>query len=355
MSNKITVNNVLARILGEVEEPKLLNLPTDNMFEPIGNFGQVKKRIIDIHNASQDYRLPWKDVRILSSRDNIFLGNVSTGMTHTFSNHGLGQLCALLGVPVSYVKSCLEREDYEFAVENLNHWIPRMPQEKDIILRTTEHRIHGIVSTKYSVFDDNEVAEVVEGILGPLQSYYLSNYIVGPEYTKLRIISRDKIDIAGDSLQFGFDIKNSRVGKSRLQINILLYRYICQNGMVFGGGQGHFYTKRHIGISREDLITQFTEMLDRAPDIIGYLKKNVEASMVKKLNDDNIQNLINKFLADGNSRNAAGRIKDMMDAKYDRTLWGFGNAITELSQEYGVDTREKMEMFAGKIVVSQIA
>jgi len=354
MANQMNVENVIAKLLGQVNEEKLIKLVTDNG-EPIGNFGVIKSIADKIDSESKDIMVPWENLGVSYDLENLFL-DTRAGDGYKFSNNGLTALCNLVGVPTQYVKKCMAQDNLQLASENLNTWMKKMPQTKEMLLRTTNERLFGMVSNRYTIFDDKEVLDVVEGILGPKQNYSIKDYSISPELMKLRIVSRDKININGEDLSFGFDVRNSRVGRSSCTIDVLVYRAVCTNGMIFGGSKGMMFTKRHVAISRTDLITEFTDMLDRAPDTIGFIKKHIEESRLSIVKPGVITNLLSKFKAENISKNVSGRLEDSIDGgAYNGTIWDFANNITLMSQDYSLETREKMERFAGKIILNQIA
>ncbi|MCX8074146.1 MAG: DUF932 domain-containing protein [Clostridia bacterium] len=355
MSNKINAENTIAKLLGQTSQEKLIRIVTDNENEAIGNFSKLKEVAYDINRRSSDFNAKWGNMFVThdTNNQNIFLEVENRGVSYAFSNNGLTALCNAVGVPTTYVKRCMEASKADLACDNINTWIKTLPREKEMFLRTTDDRLYGLLSNKYTIFDDHEVLDAVEDILSPHHNYLVKNYYISPEILKMRIVSRDKININGEELSFGFDIKNSRVGRASCEIAIIIFRWICSNGMIFGGGKGFMYTKKHIAINREQFITEFVEMLDHAPDTVEYIKRSIETSQQTKLDSQSIQNLINKFKAENISRNACGRIEQMMDEKYNRTLWGMTQSITELAQEYNLETREKMEEFAGKILLAK--
>jgi hypothetical protein len=130
--------------------------------------------------------------------------------------------------------------------------------------------------------------------------------------------------------------------------------WICSNGMIFGGGKGLMYAKRHFASDRQEFIGEFVDMLSKAPDSVAYIKKNIEAAGNVTLNNESIQKYLDKFrLESAGNLNVIGKIKSLIDSsKYDKTLFGLAGAVTEVAQSYCVDTRIAMETFAGNILLS---
>ena len=351
--------NLLARVLGDVDEKKLVTLPSiDTSREAIANFGQLMDMANGIDEKSEDFNASFSELRATTKEQSEYqsLGlNVRNQFELDLSYHGLSSLCSALGIPANYIRRCIETNNVPFAEENLNFWLRRADQ-RDNFLRSTDNRLHGFLSSRYTVLDDHEVLSLTNDILSDFPSQYgVSNGLVTPEMMKVRVVQQEKIIIDGDELSVGFDIRNSRVGKSSLDISLLIFRWACSNGMIVGGGQGVAFRKRHVGITRDDLAASLADTIHSLPDMVEYVKTGVERAQGITLNSTSIQNLVDKFKAEGLSKNAAGRIEEFMDINYNRTLYGFVNTITDLSKEYSLETREKMERFAGRVFESKVA
>lgn len=369
-SKEINKNNLLIKLLGDNESKNRLELFTDDDCEKIGNFNKVKKIADEIDEHSKDYTIKWGDLLtetiIKELPDGMTYDNLSLAFKENkydrdcvnllFSNHGLQSFCNAVGVPTTYIKKCMSEEECDFATENLNFWLNKIEnKEREAFIRTTDDRVHGVLSNRYSVFDDHEVLEIIDGTLGNYSDEYtVKNHYITPEIMKLRLVSRDKIELNGRPVSFGFDIKNSRVGRSSLELEILIFDWICSNGMIFGGGKGLAYKRRHVGINREIFIEEFIDMINSAPDIIKFIEKMATEAHQTEINNEMIQRYIDKFRIEGFSQLAAGKVEQMLHEKYDNTLYGFTAAITESAQDYDVDTRERMEKFAGNLMVKEL-
>jgi hypothetical protein len=352
-NRELAKNNIIAKLLGEdLNDGKLKDFTGDTA-ERIGNIGEIIKRANEINDKSKDYSsVTIKQLAAGVKDKNLTLDlGFSTPNSLNFSNNGLSGLCNQLDIPITYIRKCLGEQLPEHAADEMNFWMERAENpSKELFVRTTEDRIHGILSNRYSVFDDHEVIEIAENILGPTNDYTIKNYYVDPEYMKMRIVSREKVEINGRPLSFGFDIKNSRVGRSSLELNVLVFDHICSNGMIFGGGKGQFYQKRHVGISRESFVQEFVDMIDKAPDTVRFIQRSINAAGNEVLNNDSIQRYLDKFKADNMSKLVAGLVEQTLAANYDRTVFGFASAVTEVAQRYSLDMRERMEKFAGNII-----
>ncbi len=357
--SEIRVENAVAKYLGPQSDGKLKVIEFDGENERIGNFSSIRKYADEIDKDSKDYTVSWDDVVFGNLLDPSKINNLCIYPTDdygvmNFSTHGLNSMCTQLDVPTTYLRKCIEKEEIDHAANVMNFWTMKKPKDKQILLRSTKDRIHGALSTKYTVFDDHEVLAITEDIIGHLGDYTVKNYYLSPEYMKLRVVGREKIEINGRPLSFAFDIKNSRVGRSSLGVNVLVYDWICSNGIIFGGGMGEFFKKRHVGISREVFIHEFAEIINKAPDTIKYIQKAAEAAHREKLSSESIQRYLDKFKAENMPKHAEVLIKDRLEdgTAYQKTAYGLIGAMTEVAQRYDIDTRERMEKFAGNILAS---
>lgn len=340
---------IINKMLGVKSEK--LSLFTEDTNSSIGNFDKVFSIADNIHTNSSDITEKWSNFSLKSTGGNM-IADVN-GRELNLSNNGLSQLCQLTGTPSQYIKKCLGNNRSDLAVYNINQWMNSVP-DKEKLFRTTEDRIYGILSDRYSVFDDREILEILNSVVGSGNDYSIKNALVTPEIMKLRLVSRDKIIINGDELSVGFDIKNSRVGRSSVEISLMLFRWICSNGMIFGGGKGMAYRKIHVGADRSEIICGFTDMLNRLPDSVEYIKNHVEMSQNQKLTSDLIQRLLDQYKIIGVQKGIMGRVQanvetDLAEGKI-LSLWDFINHTTQIAQDYSLETREKAETAASRIL-----
>ena len=47
------------------------------------------------------------------------------------------------------------------------------------------------------------------------------------------------------------------------------------------------------------------------------------------------------------------KLNDLVTTTYERTHWGFMNGITELAQNFSLETRMEMEGFAGDVLMQK--
>jgi hypothetical protein len=333
---------------------------TDNSLKVLGNDGEGKIKNMNgillqaanIESRSKDIIARRQDIVIETDPFNIHALHVPTNEVYPFSNWSLGQICDHLGVPVKYVKKCMEENEFGFAAENLNKWLKTGNPDKEFLLRTTGDRLHGFLSAKYGIMDDRNVLEIINDIVGSQGDYVVKNSLLTPELMNIRVVDKNMINIDGEDLSVGLNIKNSRVGQASLEVRLMIFKWICSNGVIFGGGRGALYAKQHRGVFQNDFVTDFAKCLDSIPKIVASIKEWVEKARERKVDSNAIQEMIDKMKKEGTlSIPMAAKVIELIP-KYGYTRYGISQAMTEIAQDYSIDAREKIETYAGDIIMA---
>ena len=135
-----------------------------------------------------------------------------------------------------------------------------------------------------------------------------------------------------------------------MSIEILIYKMICSNGMLLGGGRGQYYFRRHVGLTREDFVAEIGKTFDELPTALEYVREQIVASKKAMLNSKGIQTLIDQFKEKvGVSDTAVDKLLSFVP-KYGENVWGVANAITELAQEFSLQRQQEFERYAGVLI-----
>lgn len=361
-AQELKINNIVNKVLGE-NERKLGLIALDDG-DAIGNFKNIKDISNNIKQNSMDIRAKIGDIMpvIMNSFVDvdgkpfyapgieIVSDTYPSGRTIGLSGDGLTSYANLTGVNIGYAKKCIAARKHDLLRENFSEWHKTLDPEKEVLIRSCYNQVNAILSDRYTIFDDNEVLDCVYDVLGPSREYAVKNYSLTPSGLNLRVVSRNIININGDDLSFGFDIRNSNIGKSSVEIAIIIYRWICSNGLIVGGGKGYMMRQRHVSVDRESLVRNFVELLDQSPYYVAAIKENIEKSMDTRLNSDSMQKIIDTLKANGMIQNAINRVEEYIEPQYANTVWGVVNGITRLSQDYSLETRLRMEKIAGQVL-----
>lgn len=322
----------------------------------IEDFKQVYDNVKAIDDRQEDIITPINNLKVdIKNIDNIALTIKDTDESFLFSEWSLKQLCNRYHIPSAYIKHCISKGHNYLASKNINSWLDSEFENDDLLLRfdKQEKRLHGILSSRYSIFDDIEVFDIINDVFKK-DGYRVESYAVNPEFMNIRIIQEEKFD---DDLSIGFNIRNSRVGRSSLYVEVLVYKWACSNGLLMGGGSATAYKKKHVGFDGQEVGGEVKDIVAKLPKMLEYFKEQIEKNKNIKIDSDKLEGLFNKFmLAQQVSSANIDKARTLIDSGvYDKTAWGYINAVTEIAQEYDLVKRLKIERYAGKLLNSKIA
>ena len=276
------------------------------------------------------------------------------------SDFAFGQLCAKIGVPVAYMRKCIEAEEFSCVVDNMNTWIDLY--KRDLFIREHNNQVRGVLSTKYSVLDTPNVLDVLFDSNLPFGNFDTRGYYVSPERFHLRLTEPTQL-FEKDDLFAGVQIDSSDVGRSQLKVQFFLYKLVCTNGMVSvvkgedGKDKGGiFFQQKHIGISKDDFRNRLVEALGNFDEF-----RDEAILTIKKAKEQSI--FTNDELYDGNvkevqqhTRLREEQAKEVIEVlssnRYDYTLWGLANAMTDWAQKFTLERRLEIERNAGLLVAA---
>lgn len=335
---------------------KLLRFDSDSE-ETVGNIKAVLDPVHEIAKNSFDCTWPYQDICI-STEPSLCWRNApkfllqAYGHGFEFSQPGFVGLCQQLNTPMSYIRK-LAQEDGGFALacNNLNFWIQHKKEGASAFIRTTNDIVYGVLSDRYSVYDDLDVLSDFAEIFTS-DRFVIKNASVSPTMMKIRFVSRDKFTLAnGDEMSYGFDLTNSRTGQSSLRVQFLVFRWACSNGMIFGGASSSYFLQRHIKISRDEFVSSFVEFMEKIPELSKFCIEQIQKSAATKITPDLLDSLLDKFRIMTQNQAAADKMKMQIETNVVTVTyaWDFLNLITQMAQEQEIAMREKMEVAAGSL------
>ena len=184
---------------------------------------------------NKDYLLPTKRIRLKSHVGGSILevkdydGNVLSLFMKDTAHQ---QMAAKLHIPTAYYYRMLN-EDPELLDTNVNTWLG---QGEEILLRTHKDEARAILSKRYRLLDNLEVLEKIYPVLQNMLSddCHIESCNVTDTHMFLKVVSeRLKGDIhVGDTVQAGFVISNSEVGRGSFRIEPMVFRLVCTNGLI---------------------------------------------------------------------------------------------------------------------------
>lgn len=190
------------------------------------------------------------------------------------SNWSFGQLCQSAEVPASYVKKL----PAELAAINLQWGLEHGQREDGLLLahENGEHRLTAITSTSYGRIWDEQVVDAVIRVNAdgrwkvPAASYATQQpkrattlYASDRDVFLFLVDESHPIEHGEDRLFRGFTAWNSEVGNSTFGLTTFLYRYVCDNRIIWGATDVQELRIRHTGGAPDRFAYEGAKYLDR--------------------------------------------------------------------------------------------
>ena len=173
----------------------------------------------------------------------------------------------------------------------------------------------------------------------------------------------------GDYVQSGFILSNSEVGAGSVQVQPLIYRLVCKNGLIVNEAS---FSRYHLGnrMGKESLAYELVSEQTRSLELETLLSQVKDT--IKAVTDPSKFNLIIQQLQQASNRPLNGKPADIIEVTAqkgalnepeqqnvlthlieggDLSQWGLVNAITRTSQD--VDSYERateLERFGGEVL-----
>lgn len=288
------------------------------------------------------------------------------------TDFAMGQLCSKIGVPFSYLQKCCSSGRGDLATDNVQSWLS--DYRKDLFIRTHRDNVRGVLTNRYSVCDSDEVMDVVCGSK-EFNRMKVKGSFISPDRFHLRMVDTEPFVFPNynedyyNDLYPGITIDSSDVGRCSLTVTFFIYKQVCTNGLILPKIASTLFRQKHIGISKDN----FSRALSSAIQSYAEVRRstyevllNVYASEHKYMFDFAQMELDSKLrkyeekrlseifsISDTTSEKVVNLFqKRVYEGRYPNTTFGLVNAVTELAQEYSLETRLQMERSAGRFLVS---
>jgi hypothetical protein len=270
-----------------------------------------------------------------------------------FSEPGIEDFSALLGVPGGYMKKCSP----DLVAKNFNAWLKdEVNQDRELRIRVKDDSVYGVGSSLYIPVNNEDFVKAIFEKM-PMTEFAGANWVVTPKTIRMNLLSekiKEEIHV-GDMVQGGFRLVNSENGFASLQYSLYFLRLVCTNGAtapVSFGGEAW----KHLGNDKEKLFTEYVESLQGGIDRAGdFLKKlgvlsdyKVDPQEILKKLTETDRKLPKKSL-----ESLVQALKDDELHTGEGTLWEVYNAITRVGRDAKkAETQELFEDVAGRIAAN---
>lgn len=143
---------------------------------------------------------------------------------YRLQGQALDQIAARVRAPANYLRRCPP----ELLAENLNYWLERM--EGELLVRFDGDEVRALLSDRYRPVSH---LEVVHSLLRTCPAEAPVRW----EMDATRIVLQVMRPSPERSLLGGVTAQNSETGHCLVELNALVYRVVCTNGLILPGGE----------------------------------------------------------------------------------------------------------------------
>lgn len=283
------------------------------------------------------------------------------------TNFAFGQLAGYAGAPASY----LRKLPAELAAINLQYGLEKNAVRDDALMLARsngDHTLRAMTSTSYGRIWDAQVVEAVEKVNHdgrwkvPAASYATTN---PKRATTLYASDRDvfiflvdpdhEVEVDGEKLYRGFYTWNSEVGAATFGISTFLYRYVCDNRIIWGATNVRELKIRHSGGAPERFAYEGAKYLrtyaeESTAGLVDSIRRAKNLELPEAKQQGGLQEWLQKR---GFTKAVAKASVDAAVAEEGkaRSLWDIVNGVTAYARSLShADERVELETKAGKLM-----
>lgn len=282
----------------------------------------------------------------------------------TLTRHSMSQLCTKLGVPNRYIDKCIKAGRLDLAAENINSWVD--DYDRSFFMREYDGKLRGILSDRYMVLDTPDILRVINEVVD-FSQFNIQGAFISEERFHARIVHKEMLNIRGEDLFAGIQVDSSDVGRSVINIQFMIFKLVCTNGLILAHNKFNLFNKRHLGNNQEDFVTEFEEAFQNFPILMDSVPKIVydatsfygghnpfDVSNLDLTETERVPSLPEKMMKDNqfSLREISNVMTMMQSGLYAMSRWGLINSITDVAKQYTLERRIELEKTAGKFLLT---
>lgn len=316
---------------------------------------QLAAEITRQQSAKEDYVVNTGNLRLESYGPDLTLRVLDSDGADRIEPLEIGdiahrQISTHLSIPAKYYER-MRSEDPGLLAHNVNTWLERTPAQR--MIRVLDGKARAYLSNRYLRMDNYSIASAVLPILAEIPDVRIESCQITDSRMYIKAVNpRLQEDVTpGDTVQAGVVISNSEVGLGSVNIQPLIYRLVCSNGMVVNDAA----TKRnHIGraTDAEENFQLYSEKTLAADDHAFLLKvQDTVRAAAEEARFAQVVGMMREAAAvPMNTADVPGVVKlasrqfGLTDSEgegilqhliegHDLSLYGLSNAVTRYSQD----------------------
>lgn len=260
------------------------------------------------------------------------------------------QIGTHLKIPAAYYDKMLE-EYPQLLAQNVNAWFQREPSVR--MIRTIEGTARAFLSNRYRRIDNLDIASIVLPVLQDMEGMHFESCQLTESRMYIKVVNTrlEAEVVPGDIVQSGIIISNSEVGLGSVNIQPLVYRLVCSNGMVVNDAQTR---RNHVGRVNEasenyQLYSEKTleaddkafamKIQDTVRAVVDEVRFTRVVNMMReakeaRMNTTDVPGIVKLVSRDFHitDEESSGVLQRLIEGN-DLTLYGLSNAVTRHSQD----------------------
>lgn len=331
------------------------------------NLVELAQEIMRRAGAKRDF--------VADTADMVFGENalsVGAGGRFQLTDHAHGQIAERVGIPKRYYDR-MRADAPDLLAGNVNHWFRERPERR--MVRTLDGRARAFLSDRYHRIDNEQIADAALPALLENGGHgaVVSCCVTDSKLYLQALFPRLEGEVRrGDPVQGGVIVSNGEIGDGALDVRPMVYRLVCQNGLITGQvAEDARLRRNHVGRrieSGEDCSVYSDDTLkadDRAlslkirDSIRALAQPQLFARILAELRDANQQQPVSNPIAAvtelGKAYPVAQGERDSILTNLirggDYSKWGVVNAITETANGHSsYDRAVALQAMGGRVL-----
>lgn len=301
----------------------------------------------------EDYLVDTRNLKMEPCGSSVYLhmydGNTEPVEPMEINQIAHRQLGAHLKIPAPYYDRMLD-EYPDLLAANVNAWFQRSPSRR--MLRTMGGTARAFLSSRYRRIDNLDIASAVLPIIGQMEGARFESCQITDSRMYLKVVNTrlEAEVVPGDIVQAGVIISNSETGMGAVNIQPLVYRLVCSNGMVVNDArtrrnhvgrvndsdEGLLYSEKTLAAEDRAFVLKIQDTVRAAVDearfsqVVGLMQTAKRSTMDTRDIPGIVRLTGREFHITEDE--TGGVLRHLIEGN-DLTLYGLSNAVTRHSQD----------------------
>ena len=337
------------------------------------NLVELAQELTRIKTNSKDFVVPVSKMS-MNTEGALDFG----GQAYTPNNYSHQQIASFTEIPKSYYDT-LKEENKILLARNVNHGFSKFSgsdkngKSESRMVRTLDGNVRAFLGSRYRRLDCYDLLETVAPLLIDGGLTVESSEITEKKMYIKAVSSKMTGEIQkGDAVQYGLVISSSDVGAGSVRVEPLVYRLVCQNGLIMPTAMRKYHSGRNQ--NEDDIFEVLSDKTKELSDVAFWAQvrdivkhsldpKNFETELDRlrltagmKITNPDIHDVVEltmKSVGVSGEEKKEGIVAALARGCNGAGLnkWGMINAFTEHAQTLeSYDESTDLERAAGKII-----